>query len=248
MDQRLDGIDRRIVYTLMNDARDVSAPTIADEVNVSAGTIRNRIAQLEEQGVITGYHASIDFEQADDRLTNLFMCNAPVSERETVARRAHVIPGVINVRELMTGRRNLHVVAVGEDTSDLRRIARALSELGIEIEDEVLVQNETHGTYTPFGPDDETEYETLTDFISLAGDADVAEVTVDDGAPIAGVTLQTAMERALLDDDALVIAVERDDTVLTPHGDTTIQPDDVVTVFSRIGVDEETIAPFRSTA
>ncbi|WP_222920045.1 Lrp/AsnC family transcriptional regulator [Natrinema sp. SYSU A 869] len=247
MDYRLDEIDRRIIHALMSNARNTSAPTIAEEVHVSPGTIRNRIAQLEEQGVITGYHASIDFERAEGHLTNLFMCNAPVSERESVARQAQIIPGVTNVRELMTGRRNLHVLAVGKDTEDLRRIARSLSDLGVEIEDEVLVQTETTCAYSPYGPTDETKNAILTDFISLSGDAEVAEVTVDRDAPAAGMSIQEAARCDALTDDTLVIAIERDDTVLTPHGDTEIRPDDIVTLFSRGGVTEETIANFNSS-
>ncbi|WP_226005335.1 Lrp/AsnC family transcriptional regulator [Natrinema salinisoli] len=247
MDYRLDEIDRRIIHALMAEARNTSAPTIAEDVNVSPGTIRNRIAQLEEQGVITGYHAAIDFEQAESYLPNLFMCNAPVSERESIATQAQIIPGVINVRELLTGRRNLHVLAVGADTEDLRRIARSLSDLGLEIEDEVLVQNETTQPYSPFGPGNQTREAMLTDFISLSGDAEVAEVTVDRDAPVAGTSLQEAARRETFTDDTLVIAIERDDTVLTPHGDTEIRPDDIVTVFSRNGVTEETIKSFRSS-
>ncbi|SER55078.1 Lrp/AsnC family transcriptional regulator [Natrinema salaciae] len=247
MDTRLDEIDRRIVHALMDDARTISAPTIAEEVNVSPGTIRNRIAQLEDRGVITGYHASIDFEQAEGHLTNLFMCNAPVSEREAIAQQARIIPGVINIRELLTGRRNLHVLAVGADTEDLRRIARSLSDLGLEIEDEVLVQSETTQAYSPFGPGNETREAMLTDFISLSGDAEVAEVTVDRDAPVAGMSLQEAARRETFTDDTLVIAIERDDTVVTPHGDTKIRPDDIVTVFSRNGVTDETITSFRSS-
>lgn len=246
MDHRLDEIDRRIIYVLMGDARNVSASTIAGDVNVSPGTIRNRIAQLEEQGVITGYHASVDFERADGSLTNLFMCNAPVSERESIARQALIIPGVVNVRELMTGRRNLHVLAVGEETEDLRRIARSLSDLGVELEDEVLVQNETSRAYAPFGPDDETRDAVLTDFISLSGDAEVAEVTVERAAPVSELTIQEAARREIFDDDTLVIAIERDDVVLTPHGDTEIRPDDIVTLFSRGGVSDETLEIFRT--
>ncbi|ELZ15185.1 AsnC family transcriptional regulator [Haloterrigena salina JCM 13891] len=246
MDHRLDEIDRRIIYALMDDARNVSAPTIAADVSVSPGTVRNRIDQLEERGIITGYHANVDFERAAGHLANLFMCNAPVSERESMAQRAQVIPGVINVRELLTGRRNLHVLAVGEDTADLRRIARALSDLGIEIEDEVLVQNETARPYSPFGPTDETHEAMLTDFISLSGDAEVAEVTVDRDARIAGMSLQEAAQRDVLDDDSLVVAIERDDAVVTPHGDTVIRPDDIVTLFARDGVADETIDVFHA--
>jgi DNA-binding Lrp family transcriptional regulator len=235
MNDRLDEIDRRIVYELMRDARNTSAPTIADEVNVSPGTIRNRINQLEEAGVLRGYTAAVDFEQAEGHLTNLYVCNVPVSERNALAREATAVPGVVNVRELMTGRRNLHVVAVGADTEALRRVARALSQLGIEIEDETLVEAETHSPYAPFGPEEQRTAGEATDFISLAGDANVVDVTVEAGAPVVGKSLETAVGEGILDDDSLVIAIERGDQVLTPHGTTTIQPDDIVTVLSRSG-------------
>ena len=241
---RLDEIDRRIIHALMVDARNTSAPMVAEEVSVSAGTIRNRINRLEAAGVIRGYHADVEFERIDRRLTNLFMCDAPFSDREAVARRVQEIQGVINVRELMGGRMNLHVLAVGENTADLRRIGRALSELGIEIEDEVLVQNEVFYPYEPFGPEEGGISKTLSDFISLAGGSEVVEVTVRTNAPLAGVRLEEAGSSGFLDEETLVIAIERDDTVLTPRGETEILPDDIVTVFSRGGVRDETIEAF----
>ncbi|WP_239640386.1 AsnC family transcriptional regulator [Halogeometricum pallidum] len=47
MVDRLDEVDKRILYYLARDARNVSAPMVAEEASVSAGTIRNRINQLE---------------------------------------------------------------------------------------------------------------------------------------------------------------------------------------------------------
>lgn len=244
MTYRLDEIDRRIIFELMKDARNTSAPSIAEEVNVSPGTIRNRINQLEDNGIIRGYTAGIDFEQAEGHLTNLYVCNAPISERKSLARDASAVPGVINVRELMTGRRNLHIMAVGEDTEVLRRITRALSQLGIEIEDETLVEAETNSPYGSFGPDEEVPSTEATDFISLAGDANVVDVTVDENAPIVGRTLEEAVRQDILDDDSLVIAIERGDQMLTPHGTTVIKPDDLVTVLSRSGRTENVLEAF----
>lgn len=244
MTYRLDEIDRRIIFELMRDARNTSAPTIADAVNVSPGTIRNRIHRLEDQGIIQSYTAGIDFEQAEGHLTNLYVCNAPISERKSLAREASVVPGVINVRELMTGRRNLHIVAVGENTEALRRITRALSQLGIEIEDETLVEAETHSPYSSFGPEDELPGTEATDYISLAGDANVIDVTADENAPIVGRSLEEAVRDDVLDDDSLVIAIERGDEVLTPHGTTVIEPDDLVTVLSRSGRTDTVLEAF----
>ncbi len=235
MSYRLDEIDRRIVYALMRDARNTSAPAIADQVNVSPGTVRNRIDQLEDHGVIRSYTADIDFEEADDHLTNLYVCTVPVSERKSLAREASSVPGVINVRELMTGRGSLHVLAVGEDTGELRRVARMLSGLGIEVEDEMLVEGETHTPYAAFGPGEEVPASEPTDVISLAGDASVVDLTVQPDAPIVDRTLEEAVQEGILDEESLVIAIERADRVVTPRGTTTIQTDDIVTVLCRGG-------------
>ncbi|ELY54894.1 AsnC family transcriptional regulator [Natronococcus jeotgali] len=52
------------------------------------------------------------------------------------------------------------------------------------------------------------------------------------------------MERGVLDDDSLGIASEREEDVLTPHGTTVIQPDDIVTVLSRSGATDRVIDAF----
>ncbi len=236
MSYRLDEIDRRIIHDLMVDARNTSAPMIAEEVNVSPGTIRNRIDSLEENGVIKGYTATVDFEKAEGRLTSLYMCTVPAAERERLALEVQSIPGVINVRVLMAGKRDLHVVAVGEDTEDLRRIARELSELNIEVEDEELLQTEIRSPYGPFAPQeasDGTEAARATDIITLADDTEVVEVVVRPEAPIVGESLGEAREEGILGEDVVVVSVERDGETLTPGDDTVLSPDDVVTLLPR---------------
>lgn len=232
-DYRLDDIDRCILYALMQDGRNTTATSIADTVNVSGATVRNRIQNLEERGIIRGYTAHVDFERTGGKLTNLYLCNVPVPEREALARKARTISGVINVRTLMTGRKNLHIVAVGEHTTDLQRISRNLSQLGIEIEDEDLVEDEFFSPYTPFGPDDDRRTDEPNDFISLTEQANIIQLTVRSKAPIAGHSLEEASDRGILDDNTLIISIERDDQELTPHGDTIVQSDDIVTVLSQ---------------
>lgn len=241
---RLDEIDRRIIYELMVDARNTSAPMIADDVNVSAATVRNRLARLEDLGIVRGYRTVVDFERADGSLTTLFQCNVPVDERDVHARTARSIPGVINVRTLMTGKRNLHVLAVGADTSALVRVGHALTTLGIEIVDEDLVHGEFDAPYDPYGPDEADPTPSPTDVISLTGDASVVECTVRADAPVAGQTLAEASSAGIFSSSVLVIAIERDGAVLTPHGETTIREDDVVTLLSRSGLEEEDLAGF----
>lgn len=244
MSHELDDVDRRVIHALMDNSRDRSAAAIAEELDVSSGTVRNRIAGLEDAGVLVGYHAAVDFEAAEGALSNLYICSAPLSDRESLAGKVRTLPGVINVRELLTGRRNLHVLAVGENTDALRRVARDISRLGIEVEDENLVQNETFHPYTPYGPDDVTR-EAISDFVSLAGGSEIAEVTVHDDARVSGLTIREAVERGYLDDDVLVIAIERDGEVVTAHGDTEVRSGDRITIFSRGGIADRVLDAFR---
>jgi DNA-binding Lrp family transcriptional regulator len=244
---RLDEIDRRIIYELMRNARASSPPKIAEAVGVSPGTIRSRIGQLEEQGIVTGYHAQIDFEHIDGRFTVLFMCSVPFADRQKAARGVYSIPGVVNIRLLMGGHRNFHVLVVGEDTNDLRRIGTALSELGIEIADEMLVEHDDIQAYAPFGPDGNSQQKIPTDFISLSGDSEVVELTVRTDAPVVDLTISEAVDNGILDSEPLIVAIERDGDILTPHGNTRIQFDDIVTMFSRNGVDDATVNAFIET-
>ena len=248
MNYRLDEIDKHILYHLASDARHTSAPQIAEEVEVSPGTIRNRIKQLEEAGIIRGYHADIDYERGDGRITNLFMCNSSVPEREILAQRVLGIPGVTNVRELMAGRGNLHVVAVGHDTEDMTRVARDLANLGLEIEDEALLQREHFNPYRPYGPEDGEKRPQVADLTALAGGAEVVDLTVAEDAPITGQTLAEATSAGLLDDEVLVVAIERGESIITPKGHTKIQAGDLVSVFSRDGVSAEVTRAFTSQA
>ncbi|XVH32478.1 TrkA C-terminal domain-containing protein [Haloferacaceae archaeon DSL9] len=243
---RLDDVNKRIIYALMEDARNTSAPMIAEDVGVTSATIRNRIARLEEEGVITGYHAIVDFGTADGLLTNLFYCTVPVQNQERIAKEAQTIAGIIDIRTLHSSRRNLHILAVGKDANSLRNIAHDLTEMGIKIEDEALLSEQLPQTYASFGPDEEAAHEKPADFVSLSGGAEVTEVTIPEAAPIVGLTLSEANDRGLLEEDTLLISIERDGDVLTPKGSTMIKPDDLLTVLSRHGISDSVLSPFRA--
>lgn len=241
---RLDELDRRIVYALMRDGR-TTATSIAEDANVSGATVRNRIERLEDHDVITGYRADVDFEVAGGKLRNLYLCNVPVPERAALAHEARAIPGVINVRSLMTGRRNLHVLAVGDSTADLQRVARSLSKLGIEIEDEDLLEDELFDPYAPFNPDASARTPALNDFVDLTGNAKILTVGVSPDAPIAGMSLEAANQTGVLGEETLVVSIERGDDELMPHGHTVVQPDDMVTLLSRHETDDGAFEAFQ---
>ena len=84
----------------------------------------------------------------------------------------------------------------------------------------------------------------VEDFMHLAGGAEIFEITVDRNAPIAGKTLEAADSEGLIDGDVLVVAVERNDDVLTPRGGTEIRAGDIVTVFSKRGFASDVMGTF----
>ncbi|UPV74297.1 AsnC family transcriptional regulator [Halorussus limi] len=159
---KLDNVDRGILHELQMDARNRTAQEIADKVDVSASTVRNRIEQLEDDGIIEGYHPKIDYEAADLPLQVLFVCTAPPSERTAMVEQILDIRGVVDVRETLTGQRNLFVEAVGTGTSDTVRITDAIHEVGLSIESsEILrqrrVQPFNHFFFTDPYDDDEDD-------------------------------------------------------------------------------------------
>lgn len=81
----------------------------------------------------------------------------------------------------------------------------------------------------------------VKDYMRVGETAEVFEITVDEDAPVAGLTLQEANEAGDLDEDVLVVAIERDDTdgPITPRGDTTLAVGDLVTVYSATGATPE---------
>jgi DNA-binding Lrp family transcriptional regulator len=240
----MDNIDRRIIYRLVEDARSTTAPEIADEVGVTDTTIRNRIDRLEANGVITGYHAAIDYEQGGGLLTNLFMCTTTASDRSQKAKELLQIPGVVNIREIMTGHGDLRVKAVGADTEDLIRIASELTNRGIEIVDEDMIRREHYTPYQPFGPEHKPTVPSLTDFLDFRGGAEVVELAVADAAPITDCTLREANGQDLLEEDDLVLTVERDNRTITPRGATRLRSGDLVRVFSQDGISPSTLEAF----
>ena len=146
----LDHIDRCILYSLQEDARRTSASMIAERLDVSARTVRNRISELEESDVINGYRPDVNYEKSGYQLHTMVVCTAPIEGREEIAKEATDVPGVINVREIVTGDQNLLVEVVGTDGDDLSRITSDLDDLGVHINDESIIRDDHHSQFHGF--------------------------------------------------------------------------------------------------
>ncbi len=141
-DGKLDSVDKQILYHLQQDARGISSSEIGERLDLSPSTIRTRLNKLEESGIVRGYHIDIDYELAGYPLYTKIICTAPVPDRDALANQARDINGVTAVREIMTGKRNVYVNAIGQSHDDLNRIAGALDGLGLDIVDEQLIRDE----------------------------------------------------------------------------------------------------------
>lgn len=243
MAKGLDEIDKRIVYRLMQNARETTTPEIAEEVNVSPGTIRNRINQLEEKGIIRGHHADIDFQRAGKPLVALIKCSSSVNNRQNLAKKALQVNGVVQIRELISGKVDLHVKVVAEHTEEITKITDELEELGLEVEGEDLIRREYFEPYEKFGPD-EIEPGPIIDLKSISGEAETADMRVSEEAPVAGKTVEEINKQGMLEQEDLFVAVERENETLTPRGATTIKSGDIVTIFSPTGISSETLKAF----
>ena len=78
----------------------------------------------------------------------------------------------------------------------------------------------------------------------LAGVAKIIDVTVAADAPATGETIQALSEKGLLQEDLLIVAIERGDETLMPNGETTIREGDLLTVLSREGQADELLELF----
>lgn len=139
---RLDEIDHAILHALQEDARNNTNAAISERVSVSASTVGKRISRLEDEGIINGYQPIIDYEEAGFPIQVLFICTAPIAQREALIDETLGLGGVVNVRELMTGESNVHILVIGSSNDDITRIAHELDTIGYQVTDEILMRGE----------------------------------------------------------------------------------------------------------
>lgn len=147
----LDEIDQAILHHLQRDARK-SFASIADAVNVSANTVRNRIDEMEESGIISGYGVNIDYDAANVQHHYLFICTARVSERERLTADVRQLPGVIEAITLMTGTNNVLIITAGAEKDEITELAYAIDELGLTIDREHLIRDHFKQPFSNFQP------------------------------------------------------------------------------------------------
>ena len=118
----LDDTDRSIIEVLERDAR-TSLRRIAEEVDVSLGTVSNRVKKLEENGVIRDYRVILDSEKVGWNLNvviGLRIQKGRLIEIQEKIARDNRVYGVYDV----TGEFDSMVIARARDRSDLDDLSK----------------------------------------------------------------------------------------------------------------------------
>lgn len=147
----LDDIDKGILYLLQRDARGITTEQMGERVGVSASTIRNRIEKMEEAGIIRGYYPDVDYDKAGLQLYVEIICSAPNPKREELAREAREVSGIVAIREVLNGKENIQIDAVGTESDDVARITDELSDLGLEVVNTKIIKETYTQPFNHFG-------------------------------------------------------------------------------------------------
>jgi Lrp/AsnC family leucine-responsive transcriptional regulator len=113
----LDGANRRLIEELQADAR-VSLAELGRRVGLSAPAVAERIARLEEAGVITGYHAAVDPRALGYTLGAIIRIRPAPRQIPTVAKLAQDTPQVVECHRI-----------TGDDCFLMRVVVRDVEEL-----------------------------------------------------------------------------------------------------------------------
>ncbi|WP_276272923.1 Lrp/AsnC family transcriptional regulator [Haloarcula litorea] len=147
----LDDIDKGILFLLQRDARDLTIQEMAEHVDVSASTVRNRIERLESEGVVRGYQPIVDYDRAGFQLYVQIICSAPNPQREELAEAALDVGGVIAVREVLNGQENIQIEAVGTTSDDVARITDELTRIGLDVVNTKIIKESYTQPFNHFG-------------------------------------------------------------------------------------------------
>lgn len=89
----MDDLDHRLLGLLRNDARD-SAASLAKQLKVSRGTVQNRIAKMQADGVIQGFTVRVRPELETDRVRAIMTIVVEGERSRSVVKALQGIPAV----------------------------------------------------------------------------------------------------------------------------------------------------------
>jgi len=124
--ETLDEIDEEIIKILQENAK-TSYRVIQDKLNISIGTIHNRIAKLEENKIIEGYTLKLNNEKLGYKLTFLIRINIDGKHTQEVLDEIALKPEVCSVFHT-TGEQSAALICRFKEAQDVHLFIRELNE------------------------------------------------------------------------------------------------------------------------
>ncbi len=94
--KEVDDKDLAIIRELRENGR-ASYREIAEDIDVSPGTVRNRINELQEKGIIRGYHAVIDWDKLGYDVTAIIGIEVKSRSLDQIINKLKINPNIYAV-------------------------------------------------------------------------------------------------------------------------------------------------------
>ncbi|MDD1524306.1 Lrp/AsnC family transcriptional regulator [Riemerella anatipestifer] len=128
MDYRLDEIDKSILDYLVQNTR-MPFTEIAENLNVSAGTIHVRVKKMEDAGIILGSSLKIDYEKLDYTFTAFIGILLTKSNRtQEVLKQLEKIPNIIET-SVVSGKYNIFCKMKAKNTEDAKNVIYQIDDI-----------------------------------------------------------------------------------------------------------------------
>jgi len=113
---KLDRIDRRILEELQTDAR-LSSADLAEKVSLTTSPCWRRVKRLEEEGLISGYHARLDAQRLGYQVTAIVQVSLDKKDTESLQAFEEAVQGIPQVLACfrISGRYDHQLIVVAED-------------------------------------------------------------------------------------------------------------------------------------
>jgi Lrp/AsnC family transcriptional regulator for asnA, asnC and gidA len=116
----LDDTDRDILRALQKNAR-TPFSEIARQIDMSSATVHDRVKRMEEEGVITGYHATVDPKEVGLGISAIVGMRVEQGQEQETLEALRDIEGVQEVN-LTTGEWDVIMRVYARDTEQLREL------------------------------------------------------------------------------------------------------------------------------
>src|SRR5260370_23066910 len=139
----LDAIDLQIINLLQEHGR-IPLVKLGDHVGLAAPSVNDRVKKLEESGIITGYHASVDASRLGKDVTAFI--GVSISHPKTIAMFEETVAMLEDVLEChhVTGQHTLMMKIKTDNTSSLERLISTIRSIEGVARTETMVVLSTH--------------------------------------------------------------------------------------------------------